>query len=55
MFVFLSFLGRYLRRDEVISLRVWGVGASDGHPVSVPRCPYGGRPRSVSPARWSLR
>jgi hypothetical protein len=25
--------------DEAISLRVLGVNASAGHPVSVPRCP----------------
>ena len=39
MFVFLSFLGRYLWRDEVYCFEGLGVGASAGHPVSVPRCP----------------
>ena len=33
---FLSFLGRYLWRDEVYGFEGLGVDASDGHPVSVP-------------------
>jgi hypothetical protein len=45
MFVFLSFLGRYLRRDEVISLRVWGLMPRLGTPLACPDVPRGVTPK----------
>jgi hypothetical protein len=47
MFVFLSFLGRYLRRDEVISLRVWGLVPRMGTPLACPDVPRGETPKRI--------